>query len=74
MRGTTPVVRVSVDLSRIVRRAGHGQFGMSPSFAALDVINRQVLARRQLVLGAAAQLTAAIIRTQSIVPDPPPLW
>ncbi len=74
----TPVIRVPVAFAGIVGRAQHRQVRdlqgeVRPGFAAVDVVHVEVFAFGQLMLVAATQLAAAVVRPQGIVAEPPPL-
>src|SRR3982750_2998166 len=52
---------------------GHLQRKVRTGFAAVNVVHVEVLARRKLVLVAAAYLASPIVRGQPVVGAPPPL-
>ena len=61
-----PVTGIAVALARIIRRTQHSKVGhlqrkIRAGFAAEDVIHIEVLARRKLVLVAAAQLASTVV-------------
>src|SRR3954465_2821582 len=73
-----PVVGVAISFAGVVGRTQHGkvrhlQGEIRTGFAAVNVIDIEVLTRWVLVLVAAAYLASALIRAQHVVAHAPPL-